>query len=80
MDNLQDDARWPVWSALIIYRQILDSIEANGYDNFNARAYVPKWKKFALLPVSFLRAKIRPAPVLLAAAAAAGKQQSSSAN
>lgn len=28
------DARWPVWSALILYRQILDAIEANDYDNF----------------------------------------------
>ena len=42
-----------VWSALILYRQILDSIEANGYDNFTQRAYVPKWKKLRSLPVSY---------------------------
>ena len=65
VDNLQADARWPVWSALIIYRQILDAIEANRYDNFRVRAYVPKWKKFYYLPISFLRASFRP-PVKVA--------------
>jgi phytoene synthase len=56
--NLLDaDARWPVWSALILYRQILDSIEANDYDNFTRRAYVPKWRKFASLPLAFAAAR-----------------------
>jgi phytoene synthase len=51
--NLLDrDARWPVWSALILYRQILDGIEANGYNNFTKRAYVPKWRKIASLPMA----------------------------
>lgn len=51
--NLLDrDARWPVWSALILYRQILDGIEANDYNNFTKRAYVPKWRKFASLPMA----------------------------
>ena len=31
---LHEDARWPVWSALDVYRNILDAIEANDYDNF----------------------------------------------
>ena len=37
-------------SALILYRQILDSIEKNDYNNFTQRAYVPKYKKFLSLP------------------------------
>ena len=53
---LSPEARWPVWSALILYRQILDSIEANGYDNFSQRAYVEKWKKLASLPSALVRA------------------------
>merc|ERR1711964_879563 len=40
--GLDATARWPVWSALILYRQILDAIEANDFDNFSKRAYVPK--------------------------------------
>lgn len=59
---LQQSARWPVWSALILYRQILDSIEANDYDNFTRRAYVPKWRKFASLPAAFARAALPVVP------------------
>jgi phytoene synthase len=59
--QLDKDARWPVWSALILYRQILDAIEANGYDNFTQRAYVPKWKKFMTLPVAYANAMRPPA-------------------
>ena len=43
-------------SALILYRQILDAIEKNDYDNFSQRAYVSKTKKFASLPMAFMRA------------------------
>jgi len=57
VDQLAPDARLPVWSALILYRQILDGIEKNDYDNFTKRAYVPKWKKFLSLPRAFLRAQ-----------------------
>ena len=46
----------PSRSALILYRQILDAVEANDYDNFTMRAYVPKWRKFASLPQAFSRA------------------------
>ncbi|GAX81543.1 hypothetical protein CEUSTIGMA_g8971.t1 [Chlamydomonas eustigma] len=56
VDMLDDKARWPVWSALILYRQILDAIESNDYDNFNKRAYVPKWRKLASLPQAFAKA------------------------
>lgn len=59
VDQLAPDARLPVWSALILYRQILDSIEKNDYNNFTTRAYVPKWKKFLSLPRAFLRANDR---------------------
>ena len=41
-----------------MYRQILDAIEANDYDNFTKRAYVPKWRKFALLPVAAAKAAL----------------------
>ena len=54
---LHEDARWPVWSALDVYRNILDAIEANDYDNFSKRAYVPKWEKFAMLPSSYVKAR-----------------------
>ncbi|KAJ9508846.1 hypothetical protein QJQ45_028162 [Haematococcus lacustris] len=47
VDQLEAKARWPVWSALILYRQILDAIEKNDYDNFSQRAYVSKAKKMA---------------------------------
>lgn len=53
------DARWPVWTSLRLYRGILDAIEANGYDVFNKRAYVPKYKKFLDLPISFLLSQSR---------------------
>ncbi|KAG2428559.1 hypothetical protein HYH02_014363 [Chlamydomonas schloesseri] len=56
VDLLAPQARWPVWSALILYRQILDAIEANDYDNFSKRAYVPKWRKMVSLPVAYTRA------------------------
>jgi len=61
VDFLDQKARWPVWSALILYRQILDAIEANGYDNFTRRAYVPKARKMASLPTAFMRALLPPA-------------------
>ena len=48
----------PCRSALILYRQILDSIEANGFNNFTQRAYVPKWRKLASLPAAFVRANM----------------------
>lgn len=51
--GLDGAARWPVWSALIVYRKILDAVRANEYDNITKRAYVPKARKLALLPFSF---------------------------
>jgi len=57
-DALAPAARWPVWSALIIYRQILDQIEANNYNNFTTRAYVTKTKKMTSLPLAYARAMV----------------------
>mmetsp|Transcript_35943 Transcript_35943/g.49890 ORF Transcript_35943/g.49890 Transcript_35943/m.49890 type:complete len:413 (+) Transcript_35943:140-1378(+) len=57
--QLDKDARWPVMSALILYSQILDSIEANDYDNFSQRAYVSKWKKIATLPYSYFKSTLK---------------------
>ena len=55
---LSEDARWPVWSALILYSRILDVIERNQYDVFNRRAYVPSLTKMFCLPTAWLRAKV----------------------
>jgi 15-cis-phytoene synthase len=52
---LSQDARWPVWSALMLYRQILTVIEQNHYDVFSQRAYVPPLQKLAYLPLAWLR-------------------------
>jgi len=56
-DRLHPDARAPVWTALILYRGILDAVEANGYDNLTQRAYVPKWKKLLRVPLGLARAR-----------------------
>jgi phytoene synthase len=56
---LSPDARWPVWAALDLYRQILDVIEANGYDVFRQRAYVPSGRKLMTLPNTLLKSQVR---------------------
>ncbi|CAI0449141.1 unnamed protein product [Linum tenue] len=58
--ELNGASRWPVWASLILYKQILDAIEANDYDNFTKRAYVGKAKKFASLPLAYGRALMGP--------------------
>jgi phytoene synthase len=55
---LSPDARWPVWSALALYRQILDVIEENDYDVFNNRAYVPSFRKLMTLPGTLLKSRV----------------------
>ena len=52
---LERDARWPVWSALVLYRQILGVIEQNHYDVFTQRAYVPGLQKLLLLPQAWVK-------------------------
>ncbi len=55
---LSRNARWPVWSSLLVYSQILDAIEANDYDVFSQRAYVSNARKMVSLPVAWLRANV----------------------
>ncbi|RLN28449.1 phytoene synthase 2, chloroplastic-like [Panicum miliaceum] len=50
--HLDSASRWPVLASLWLYRQILDAIEANDYNNFTKRAYVGKAKKLLSLPVA----------------------------
>ena len=59
---LSEAARWPVWSALLIYREILNKIKENGYNNFTDRAYVTKLEKFIALPGAFLKSREPVAP------------------
>ncbi|XP_058748082.1 phytoene synthase 2, chloroplastic [Vicia villosa] len=59
--ELNEASRWPVWAALLLYRQILDEIEANDYNNFTKRAYVSKTKKFLSLPLAYARSMVPPA-------------------
>ncbi len=54
---LTRDARWPVWASLLLYQGILDVIEANQYDVFSKRAYVPGTNKFFYLPAAWLKAQ-----------------------
>ncbi|MGC1306127.1 MAG: 15-cis-phytoene synthase CrtB [Phormidesmis sp.] len=56
--RLHPDARWPVWTALMLYRKILDVIVENDYDVFTRRAFVPKSRKFLCLPQALIRARI----------------------
>ncbi len=58
ISQLSPDARFPVWSALMLYRKILEAIERNQYDVFRKRAYVPGWEKFLNLPIARLRAAV----------------------
>ncbi|KAK9265984.1 hypothetical protein L1049_007379 [Liquidambar formosana] len=58
--ELNSASRWPVWASLLLYRQILDAIEANDYNNFTKRAYVGKAKKLVSLPAAYGRALIGP--------------------
>ncbi len=55
---LSEDARWPVWAALMLYSRILDQIERNQYDVFRYRAYVPGLQKILCLPTALLRARV----------------------
>jgi phytoene synthase len=57
---LEPDARYTVRLALDLYRKILDAIEANGYDVFTKRAFVPLRDKLTaaalgVFPISRLR-------------------------
>lgn len=58
ISRLSPDARFPVWAALMLYRQILDVIERNDYDVFRKRAYVPGLRKMLCLPIARIRAEV----------------------
>lgn len=49
-----------VLASLLLYRQILDAIEANDYNNFTKRAYVGKAKKLVSLPTAYARSLTGP--------------------
>ena len=49
-----------VWASLLLYRQILDEIEANDYNNFTKRAYVSKPKKIIALPIAYAKSVVPP--------------------
>lgn len=48
---------------MLLYRQILDEIEANDYNNFTKRAYVSKAKKIAALPIAYAKSRLRPSRI-----------------
>lgn len=58
--ELSAASRWPVWASLLLYRQILDEIEANDYNSFTKRAYVRKAKKIVALPVAYAKSLVSP--------------------
>ncbi|XP_010420428.1 PREDICTED: phytoene synthase, chloroplastic-like [Camelina sativa] len=57
--ELSAASRWPVWASLLLYRRILDEIEANDYNNFTKRAYVGKAKKIAALPLAYAKSILK---------------------
>ncbi|KAL7255454.1 hypothetical protein ACSBR1_009574 [Camellia fascicularis] len=66
--ELSSASRWPVWASLLLYRQILDEIEANDYNNFTRRAYVSKTKKIVALPVAYAKSLVPPSRLSLLSA------------
>ncbi|KAK8934670.1 hypothetical protein KSP39_PZI014843 [Platanthera zijinensis] len=60
--ELNQASKWPVLASLLLYRQILDEIEANDYDCFTKRAYVSKAKKLMALPLAYGRTLINHPP------------------
>ncbi|KAF2564131.1 hypothetical protein F2Q70_00014422 [Brassica cretica] len=57
--ELDAASRWPVWASLLLYRRILDEIEANDFNNFTKRAYVGKAKKIAALPLAYAKSILK---------------------
>ncbi len=54
---LHPDGRFAVTAAAMLYRGILDDIEAHDFDVFNCRAHVSRGRKLALLLRAYLAAK-----------------------
>lgn len=59
---LDPDGRLAIAAAAEVYRAILPRIEANGYDNFTQRAYVPTANKLGMLPGIWWRVRNLPEP------------------
>ncbi|KAG8383697.1 hypothetical protein BUALT_Bualt04G0040900 [Buddleja alternifolia] len=59
VSQLSSASRWPVWASLLLYRQILDEIEENDYNNFTRRAYVNKPKKILALPIAYAKSLVK---------------------
>jgi len=55
---LHPDGRFAVAAAAMLYRGILNSIEAHDYNVFNRRAFVSKRRKLALLTQAFAYARL----------------------
>ncbi|XP_059628866.1 phytoene synthase 2, chloroplastic-like [Cornus florida] len=49
IEEFNSPNRWPVWASMMLYRQTLDIIEANDYNNFTKRARVGNPKKLLSL-------------------------------
>lgn len=52
---LAPESRLPVQSSLDAYGRILDKIEENGFDTLSTRAYVGKWEKLSMIPISWYK-------------------------
>ncbi|XP_077244480.1 phytoene synthase 2, chloroplastic-like isoform X2 [Tasmannia lanceolata] len=62
--ELNSASRWPVWASLLLYQRILDSIEANDYNNFTKRAYVGKASKLLSLPMAYAISLVGPSKLV----------------
>ena len=56
---LAEDAQLPVRASLDMYSVILSKIEDNEYDNFNKRAYTPKWEKLLTVAGSWAKVQMK---------------------
>lgn len=52
---LAEESRLPVQVSIDAYGKILEKIEENGYDSLTKRAYVDKWEKLSIIPLSWYR-------------------------
>ncbi|KAK4490441.1 hypothetical protein RD792_001118 [Penstemon davidsonii] len=58
--ELSSASRWPVMASLVLYREILDQIEANDYNNFTKIANVGKAGKILALPIAYGKSLVPP--------------------
>jgi phytoene synthase len=60
--NTQSFWMLQISASLLMYRQILDEIEANDCKNFTKWAYASKTKKIVSLPFAYAKSLIIPSP------------------